>query len=73
VSNLTKAFAGIYLAALAICGALLLWTIFNLAAGYLMFGRPLPPPPLWPWLPIATLTMIAAKYAAGRSSRRDGL
>jgi len=73
VSNLTKAFAGIYLAALAIGGGLLLWLIFKIAIGYLLYGRLLPAAPVMPWLPIAAVVMLAAKYAAGWSARRGGL
>ena len=69
--NLTKAFAVIYLAAMAIGLGLMLWVVIKVAIGYLMYGYLVPAPPIMPWFPIAVVTMYAAKYAGRRSARRN--
>ena len=72
MGNLTKFFAGIYLASLAIGAGLLLWLIIKVAIGFLLYGTLLPAPPIMPWFPIAVVTMYAAKYAGRWSVRRSG-
>jgi hypothetical protein len=69
--------AFLYLLAGGIGVALIAWFLLFLAI-YVSGeeAAPIPPPPLWPWLPVAAVAMVgfklALRWSVGRDQREAG-